>query len=118
MYENTKLQNANQSRPIEPHIRLDRDWVFNARAEFAKELAHAAMNAGTFGKCRQEYQEMHLMTPLETVKRACDIADALYSEIEARGWLMKVPLYDEMLKQLRDDAPGPAGFMRKVEAER
>jgi hypothetical protein len=35
--------------------------------------------------------KLRLMTPAEVAFRACDIADAAMSEMEARGWLLDLP---------------------------
>ena len=116
MIEYPKLMNANESQPIRPHFHMDRDWLPTVRAEFAKELAHSALHASTWGKCHKDYQEVRNLTPREVVVRACDIADAFYTEIESRGWLLSVPVYDDCVKTLRDTAPSPVGFASKTVA--
>lgn len=111
--------NANQSESIRPHIQIDRDWVMNSKASYVQELLKGyGMVAAKPGKCQDRYQESVLLTPDETVSRACDLAEAFFKEVELRGWLMPVPLYDEIVDQLQDGAPGPAGFIPKAVANR
>lgn len=102
MIEKPMLMNAAASRPIQPHVHVDRDWAFNARAEFAKELT----------KVHEYHPESVLLTPHQTVVRACDIAEAFFKEVEQRQWLLPIPLYDAAVKELSDTV-SPTGFMGK-----
>ena len=112
MKEKTKLLNAVQSRPIQPHILQDRNWVTNAQAEYAKELIKCGGYA-EFGESREHYQEMKVVTPQQFVKRACDIAEEAYKEFERRKWLIEVPFYDECVAALEHEVV-PTGFTKKV----
>ncbi len=116
MREKPIVQNHNESRSIEPHIRLDRDWVLNAKADYAKELVRSGMYGGVPGKCLEQYQEMRAWTTAEVVQRACDLTDDLFNEFERRGWIMFVPMYDDMMRELREKNPPEVGFLSKVAA--
>lgn len=112
MKEKTRILNANQPQPIQPHTILDRDWVLKAQAEFAKQLICGMAYIGEPGACRERYQEVTLLTPKKVAERACDLAQCAFEEFERRGWVMPVPFYDEMVKQLRatEEAGSPIGF--------
>jgi hypothetical protein len=119
MIEKPKLINANQSEPVRPHIQLDRDWVMNWQATYVQDLLKGyGLVAAKPGKCHNGFQESVLLEPKEVVGRACDLAEVLFNEFASRGWLLKVPLYDEIVEQLRDEAPSSVGFVPKVAAER
>jgi hypothetical protein len=113
MIEKAKLQNAAQSQPVQPHYFLDRNWLLTQRAEFAKELVRGGMIGAAMGQCREQYQEMRMMSPNEVVQRACDIADTMYEEFERRAWFHEIPLHDEQVKELLTIAPSPVGFSHK-----
>lgn len=112
MIEKPVLMNAAASRPIQPHVHLDRDWALNFRAEFAKELTRIVTMGHTYGELTRHYQEATLLTPQETVSRACDIADAFFTEVERRQWLIPTPLYDDAVRELADTV-SPTDFMGK-----
>ena len=110
MKEQIKLMNQTQSRSIIPQLHMDRDFCFGIKADFARELIHNGMFAGAPGEARESYQEMRLLTPVEVVQRACDMAEATFTEFEKRGWIHTVPMHDEQIKQLESEAPRATGF--------
>ena len=104
MKEQTVFLDANQSRPIQPHMIIDRDWCKNAKADFAQDLVRSAMLQPKFGAERENYQALGLLSINEIVKRACDLSEETFSEFERRGWLMPIPLYHDLIKQLESES--------------
>ena len=47
-------------------------------------------------------QKLKLMAPSEVAARACDLADAFFGEIERRGWLLKMPSYEDIQAAARE----------------
>ena len=62
-------------------------------AATAHDIAkHLAMVAGeSDGEDSSGRQKLRLMTPEEVATRACDIAEAMWTKFEARGWILDVP---------------------------
>jgi hypothetical protein len=110
MREKVTIQNANQSEPIRPHVLIDRDWALNVRAEYVKDIVKQGWLACEPTSRLDNYQAMELMPLAQVVSRACDLADELFNQLEARGWVMPVPFYAEIVEQLRDGAPAGVGF--------
>jgi len=48
--------------------------------------------------------KLRRLTPEELVKDACATADAAWSEFEARGWLLEVPIPVKSEKKIEEDA--------------
>jgi hypothetical protein len=79
--------------------RDDRDLVIHhlqqpdGRANLAAELGrHLALVAGQVdGEDSAGRQKCRLLTPDEVATRALDIAEAMWSGFEKRGWLLHLP---------------------------
>ena len=76
----------------------------DTRGELAmKILDHFALiSAQEDGEDQAGRQKLKLLSPVEVATRACDLAEAFFSEIERRGWLLKLPSYEEVQSTARE----------------
>ena len=67
--------------------------MLSGRARLAGEILErwAMVAAEPHGEDSAGRQKIASLDPMVMAKRACDIADAAYSEFEARGWYTPVP---------------------------
>lgn len=88
----------------------DRDWMMNFQAHMAMDLIKLMAVAAIPAEHHDNYQSFVVPTPQEIAARACEIAGATMSEFERRGWLLSVPMWDEMLTQLESAKVAGPGF--------
>ena len=114
MIEKAHYINAVEARPIQPHCIIDRDWIKNSQADFAQELIRFGVFTPAPGDASgARYQQFDALTVKQVVTRACDAAAEAFAEFERRGWLIKVPLYDDLVERLKNTAPTSPGFLNK-----
>ncbi len=70
----------------------------NMKGEIAQRLMeHLAIAAGQEdGEDSAGRRAFKLQTPEQVVTRACEIADKLVNEFEARGWVVEIPAYQDV----------------------
>lgn len=80
--------------------------VLDPRAEYALQLArHFALVSGEpDGVDDTGRQKFKLLSAAQVAERACAVAQAMYDEIEGKGWALPVPVvtYDESGKVTQD----------------
>lgn len=71
----------------------------NMKAEVAMRLVEhfAIVAAEEDGEDSAGRRAFKLQTSEQVVKRACDIANGLVDEFDARGWIVDVPAYQDIL---------------------
>jgi len=86
-------------RKIESGYRAGEVFIYQTkypslRARLAIDLLErwGLVASRTDGEDSAGRQQIELMAPAEIVGRACNIADLAISEMEARGWLLEVPV--------------------------
>ena len=94
MSQHTTLYVRDASPPF--IVQHDSD-IPDSRARLAQAiLSHFALiSAQDDGEDNAGRQKLRLLSPGEIAKRACDLSAAYYDEIEARGWLIHVPPFEE-----------------------
>lgn len=61
-------------------------------AAYAMDLARSGMHFGH----EDSKKKLHLFSPQQIAQRACAIAEALFSEMDARGWMKELPAISEL----------------------
>jgi hypothetical protein len=94
--------------PAQIHILNHGRIVPDQRASYAMELMKlmAVAVVPYEASNKDGSQAMRQFEPAEAVKRAIDMADQLYKALDKKGWLGKVPTFQELLKE----AGPPVGF--------
>ena len=104
----------------EPHKQLyiNHRLILSHQAQYAMELlkieiaAMEPMNAwGVVGD--GSFQPFQRTSVPGAVKRACDASEALFKEIEKRGWCAAGPDLDEVFS--KEDSKAPFGMHARVE---
>ncbi len=106
------------SPKVMPGVQSHNRHMLKAEAEFAKIMIQTGMVAGSQDG-RGEHARMKLMAPADVVNRACKLAELAYAEFSRRGWIVDMPSYDEMRKEIaeRESLEGGLGFYVERKAE-
>ena len=76
------------------------------RAAFAQEMMRTwgmvAARPAVNGEGRDD-KGLALLPPAEVVSRACEVAELAFAEFQQRGWLLDVPLFEELTSDDDDD---------------
>lgn len=106
---------ADYEGKISVHSRV----LLDSRAEFATKLmghlAIVACDDVAMMEDKAGNAVRRLSPPADLVKRACDIADAAFTEFAARGWAHPVPSRAEICARVAEEKRARE---QKIEAER
>lgn len=111
--ERIRIVDQNARQPIIPQFIIDFKETPNQVGQLAMQLVQIAMHTGKTISLRDHYQETDLLTAAEVAKRCCDVAQAVFDELRARGMMVPVPSVDEMRAKLEAEGGSTnAGFNR------
>jgi hypothetical protein len=102
MYEEVIYHNDQDYSKPKPFVSIHPKEGLNAEAAYAMHLAERfALIAGEDdGEDSAGRQKLRLATPIEVVKRACNIAELMFIELRRRNWTVPIDSYKTIMERL------------------